>query len=85
MSEILQMPSREKYWGELTAEEKIERMACAIERLQHSLNDMAKVIQKLENHVHVEGRMFFADGPVSPLVWPNPNPLFRGPDESRLS
>lgn len=83
MSELCS-PQREKYWEEMTSEQKIEKVAWAIEYLHHTVNHIAQGVQKLENHAHIGDRMFFADGPVSPYSWPNNNILNReSPDRLR--
>jgi hypothetical protein len=69
--------NREKYWHELSSEEKLEKLADRLQYLQRIVNSQAEIIQKMENHVHVSDRIFFGQGPVSPLGWPNNNILNR--------
>lgn len=83
MSELA-MPQREKYWEELTPEQKLEKIAWAVEYLQRTVNYMAQGVQRLENHVHVGERMFFSEGPVNPYSWPNNNILNRESPSTRL-
>jgi hypothetical protein len=83
MSELCQ-PQREKYWDELDDKQKIEKLAWTVEYLHRMLNHVGEGLQKQENHVHVEGRIFYGDGPVNPYTWPNTNPLNReSPDRLR--
>lgn len=83
MSNAEQLPVREKFWEELTDPEKIERMADRLEYLQRIVNGQARVIEKLENHVHVGGTMFFRTHGVDALGWPNDNILQRNPESRR--
>jgi len=83
MSELC-APQREKYWDEMTLEQKVEKVAWAVEYLHRTVNHMATGLQRLENHAHIGDRMFFADGPVNPYAWPNNNILNReSPDRLR--
>lgn len=52
------MPSREKYWSELTSYEKIERMRTQVKYRDYLIDDMQKKLNKLEQffykHQHCE-------------------------------
>lgn len=84
MSELNAVPSREKYWEEMSLEQKIDKLAWAIEYLHQTVNHIGSGVQKLENHAHVGDRMFFADGPVNPYSRPNNNILNREQSYTRL-
>ena len=76
MSEEM-LSAREKYWEELDDSQKIEKLGERIEYLKSILDRQGEIIQKLENHVHVNDRMFFCEGAVNALCWPNNNILNR--------
>lgn len=42
------MPSREKYWSEITSDEKIERMRTKIKYKDYLIEDMQKKLNRLE-------------------------------------
>jgi len=44
--------SRQKYWGELTLEEKIERMRGIIKELGEDYNRINKMINEFREHRH---------------------------------
>lgn len=46
------MPSRQKYWGELTADEKLERMRAEVKSLKVTVNSLNDFIQLLLDHSH---------------------------------
>jgi len=46
------MPSRQKYWVELTADEKIERMRGEVKSLKIMVNSLNDFIQLLLDHGH---------------------------------
>lgn len=49
---------REKYWNELSSEEKIEKLAAALEMLSRWSCDNEKALNLLNQHVHgSDGRM----------------------------
>lgn len=74
MKDEIPKECREKYWEELSAEQKIGMLADRLEYLQRIVNDQGELIQRLQNHVHVNDKMFVnPDGPVSPCRWPNNN------------
>ena len=54
-------PDREKYWKELSIEEKIERMRVVVKDLMHDhgrLNDLTtQVMLEFEKHEHHEGKI----------------------------
>ncbi len=49
--------SREKYWSELSLEEKVERMRSIVKRLQRTVNDLGMDIRMLNNHDHLDGEI----------------------------
>ena len=52
------VPRREKYWSELTADEKIERLHDVVRSLRHKVNTQAQIIHDLAGHQHgVDGRI----------------------------
>lgn len=48
----LSLEAREKYWKELSGEEKVERMRQEVKNLQNSQVASNRTIRKLENHSH---------------------------------
>ena len=52
---------REKYWVELTADEKIERMRGEVKKLKNSINSINNNFYKLKNlfleHKHLDGEV----------------------------
>lgn len=52
---------REKYWVELTADEKIERMRSEIKKLKNNINSMNSNFYKLKElfleHKHLDGEV----------------------------
>ena len=59
------MTSREKYWSELTDQEKMERMRQQVKNLillQDRCNDLENKIGRLETivnvHIHADGKVF---------------------------
>ena len=46
------MPCREKYWEELSSEDKIDKIAHILEFLVDKNSELEKKIYKLENHNH---------------------------------
>lgn len=72
------LPMREKYWEELTDEQKIQKLAQQLEYAVSRLNSVADIVSRFENHVHVGDRLFFGSfNGVTPLGWPNDNILNR--------
>lgn len=68
---------RSKYWHEMSAEEKIEKLADSLQYLSKEYLETAKLVWKLERHQHNELGM-----PVVPLLhekkhepWILQNPL----------
>ena len=49
--------TREKYWGELTTEEKIERMREQVKNLQREIRDLGSLIQSLSEHSHLNNEI----------------------------
>ena len=53
--------SGEKYWKELSIEEKIERMRWQVKMIQHQMEEMLRRISTVEDisstHSHVDGRV----------------------------
>lgn len=45
-------PSREKYWDELTQDEKIEKTAVAVEQLARWFHDNEIMVGLLNQHAH---------------------------------
>jgi hypothetical protein len=45
--------SREKYWPELTTDERIERMREVVRRLQNQVSAIAETVEELQNHRHL--------------------------------
>ena len=52
-------PVREKYWKELTDQEKIERLRFTIKQQQGFINDMARHLEQLVNHDHLNNKIVF--------------------------
>lgn len=77
MGQEIGLVSREKYWDERTDKEKIEFLGNQIEYLRSTLNRLSEAVNRQENHIHVGSQIFYGNGPISPLSWPNPNPLNR--------
>lgn len=55
-------PSREKYWLELNAEEKVERMRQEVKRSQYRVEQLESKVYTLErlvrSHIHTDGRLY---------------------------
>ena len=49
--------SREKYWSELTTEEKVERMRNEVQSLQTQIARHGKMINHFFNHLHQDGKI----------------------------
>ncbi len=50
-------PSREKYWEELTDQEKIERLRFTIKQQQGFINRMAEFLEQLIDHDHLNNKI----------------------------
>ena len=46
---------RQKYWRELSPEEKIERMRSEVKHLQTHLSSMTLILEQLQEHQHLDG------------------------------
>ena len=52
------VPQRERYWSELSADQKIERLHDVVRSLRHKVNTQAQIIHDLAGHQHgVDGRI----------------------------
>ena len=49
--------SREKYWSEVTIEEKIERTRREVKSLQSQINFVSRKVDQLLEHFHAEGKI----------------------------
>jgi len=49
--------SREKYWSELTPDEKIERMRLVVREIRRELSDINNKMRKINRHKHDEKGM----------------------------
>jgi hypothetical protein len=62
---------REKYWAEIDAPEKCQRLRLQVKRLQQELIEMQKILSDLQHHSHMpDGRLMlpFCSGP-QPSTW----------------
>jgi hypothetical protein len=51
---------REKYWKELDESKKIERMREVVKSLQGDVTYLRSVLESLERHQHLEGKIVIA-------------------------
>lgn len=51
------IPSRERYWSELDAEGRGERMRQHVKQLEHSVAVLTDQVNALMLHIHVEGQL----------------------------
>ena len=63
---------REKYWEELTSEERIELLGKRLDYLKTVVDQIAEGIQRQENHVHVGSKIYY-EGVYNRYGWPNIN------------
>lgn len=58
------MISREKYWSELTTEEKVERSRLQVQKLQDKIGQLETKLSNLNNkfcnHDHINGKVVIA-------------------------
>lgn len=54
---------REKYWKELSAEEKCDRMRTIVKHLQNALGQAQQTIEQLNRHVHSANEIYFREPP----------------------
>ncbi len=52
---------REKYWKELTADEKLERMRMEVKQLRNRLDAAQQTIQQSRQHVHSANEIYFRE------------------------
>jgi hypothetical protein len=55
--EVSSLCSREKYWDELTSDEKIERLGRQVEQMSRALNNDRRMNEFLRRHHHLNGKM----------------------------
>ena len=60
MGEIMEA-KREKYWKELTADEKVDRMRIVVKDLEKQLSWAQQTIEKLNRHVHSANEIYFRE------------------------
>jgi len=53
--------SREKYWSELSIEEKLERTRRMVNITREENNRLSALVSTLRQHIHVENEMFFKE------------------------
>ena len=62
---------RKKYWNELSAEEKIDRMREVIKRMERQLQtangEVRNLQRELKNHRHLDGDVVYRAGDVDNL------------------
>ena len=46
-------PCREKHWGEIDSDEKIERMRTEVRHLREELDHLRKAYKNMESHQHL--------------------------------
>jgi hypothetical protein len=47
--------SRQKYWKELTADEKVERLRSEVKRLSSLCIHLSSILERLREHQHAQG------------------------------
>jgi hypothetical protein len=57
MDEVKQKEGWEKYWSELTTEEKVERMRNEVRSLQTQVKCYGKMIDLFFHHLHQDGKI----------------------------
>ena len=50
-------PCREKYWSEISIEEKIERMRKEVKSLQREIRSLGDLLQNLSEHNHLNNEI----------------------------
>ncbi len=61
MSKELNAPMRDKYWKEITADEKCDRMRMIVKNLQNALSHAQQTIEQLNRHVHSANEIYFRE------------------------
>lgn len=55
------LPLRPKWWSELSADEKIERLREQIGMQARLINSLERRLSELYSHVHIENRLYFGN------------------------
>jgi len=58
MDESMKLASREKYWKELTSEEKVERMRKIVKHQAGEISFLRQQLDSLQEHVHVGNNIY---------------------------
>jgi conjugal transfer/entry exclusion protein len=57
MNDEINKICREKYWSELTTEERVERMREQVKNLQREIRSLGNLIQNLSEHNHLNNEI----------------------------
>ena len=57
LTQEMKAPQRQKYWKELTPDEKIERMHEVVQRLQSQNRTLSQTVDRLREHKHIDGEI----------------------------
>lgn len=83
-------PCREKYWEEMSTDEKVERLGRLVEDMQHTWARLAERVdensRRCPDHIHVGSEVYYHPSRNIDVAehFVNRNPLQRRPVESRL-